>query len=86
MAEVTFPEEGLFKGEGGGAKRVTTFISEVFLLKNQTNRPGVEQSLHATVNILVPMNPALHKVTAPGVSTANPSVSQSPCTHRLRED
>lgn len=37
---------------------MTTIISEVFLVKDQTNRPGVEQCLYATVNILVPMNPA----------------------------
>lgn len=65
---------------------MTTIMSEVFLVKDQTNRPGVEQSLHSAVNILVPMNPALHKVTAPGVSTATPRASLSLGTHHLRED
>lgn len=65
---------------------MTPIISEVFLVKDQTNRPGVEQCLYATVNILVPVNPALLKVTAPGVSTATPRASLSLDTHPLRED
>lgn len=37
VAEVTFSQDG---------GQVTTIISEIFLLKNQTNRSGIEQSLH----------------------------------------
>lgn len=85
MAEVTFSQESLFK-EGGENDYNYVRVFFFFFVKDQTNRSGVEQSLHATVNILVPMNPALHKVTAPGVSTATPRAFLSLGTHHLRED
>lgn len=51
VAEVTF-----FPGRGG---QVTTIISEFFLLKTRLTDQVLSNS--STVNILVRMNPALHK-------------------------